>query len=146
MLKQGGAKTAELVARIKDLSAPKRAPLFSKLEQQGVNVARFPIVPASETGPQQLSYAQQRQWFLWQFDPTGSAYNICTALHLKGELDVEALQRSLSQVLARHEGLRAGFVQQGEQVRCIMRPIEAVELAVQAAPAGDFPSGDDLPF
>jgi amino acid adenylation domain-containing protein len=137
MLKQGGAKTAELVARIKDLSAPKRAQLFRKLEQQGVNVARFPIVPASETGPQQLSYAQQRQWFLWQFDPTGSAYNICTALHLKGELDVEALQRSLSQVLARHEGLRAGFVQQGEQVRCIMRPIEAVELAVQAAPAGD---------
>ncbi|OAE15128.1 hypothetical protein A2T76_20935 [Pseudomonas brenneri] len=73
MLKQGGAKTAELVARIKDLSAPKRAQLFRKLEQQGVNVARFPIVPASETGPQQLSYAQQRQWFLWQFDPTGSA-------------------------------------------------------------------------
>ncbi|WP_256324373.1 condensation domain-containing protein, partial [Pseudomonas sp. 06C 126] len=130
-------KTAELVARIKDLSAPKRAQLFSKLEQQGVNVARFPIVPASETGPQQLSYAQQRQWFLWQFDPQGSAYNICAALRLKGQLDVEALQCSLSQLLARHEGLRAGFVQQDEQVRCIVRPIEALELVVEDAAAGD---------
>ena len=130
-------KTAELVARIKDLSAPKRAQLFSKLEQQGVNVARFPIVPASETGPQQLSYAQQRQWFLWQFDPQGSAYNICAALRLKGQLDAEALQCSLSQLLARHEGLRAGFVQQDEQVRCIVRPIEALELVVEDAAAGD---------
>ncbi|MFI8137115.1 condensation domain-containing protein, partial [Pseudomonas aeruginosa] len=50
-----------------------------------------------------LSYAQQRQWFLWQLEPDSAAYHIPAALRLCGELDVEALKRSFAALVERHE-------------------------------------------
>ena len=56
-----------------------------------------------------LSYAQSRQWFLWQLDPQSSAYHISGALHLKGQLNVTALKSSFVALAARHESLRTLF-------------------------------------
>nr|WP_131193009.1 non-ribosomal peptide synthetase [Pseudomonas daroniae] len=69
-----------------------------------------------------LSYAQQRQWFLWQFDPHSTAYNIPMALRLKGALDVEALSKSLEALIQRHETLRTTFGQVGDQVVQMIHP------------------------
>jgi len=56
-----------------------------------------------------LSFAQQRLWFLDQLEPGKSIYNIPGALRLKGPLDVDALQRSLEEIVRRHEALRTTF-------------------------------------
>ncbi|HEX7318159.1 MAG TPA: amino acid adenylation domain-containing protein [Pyrinomonadaceae bacterium] len=56
-----------------------------------------------------LSFAQQRLWFLDQFEPGNSAYNIPAAVRLKGRLDASALGRALSEVVRRHEVLRTTF-------------------------------------
>ncbi|WTL34040.1 amino acid adenylation domain-containing protein [Nocardia sp. NBC_01503] len=53
-----------------------------------------------------LSLAQQRMWFLNQFDPTSSAYNLPIALRLTGALDTEALGLAVADLLERHETLR----------------------------------------
>ncbi|MFD4352671.1 amino acid adenylation domain-containing protein [Nocardia sp. NPDC058518] len=53
-----------------------------------------------------LSPAQQRMWVLNRMDPTSPAYNIAVALRLTGELDVDAMRRSLADVIGRHETLR----------------------------------------
>jgi aryl carrier-like protein len=73
---------------------------------------------AGEAAP--LSFAQQRLWFLDQFEPGSSAYNMPVALRLKGALDVAALERALTEVIRRHEVLRTRFaVVEGEPVQII---------------------------
>ncbi|MGG7637658.1 condensation domain-containing protein, partial [Pseudomonas sp. ES1] len=116
MRKPMAAKTQELVDRIKGLDFDKRQQLFGKLQQAGVNVARLPIVPALERDLRAVSYAQQRQWFLWRLDPASAAYHLPSALRLKGALHIPALQSACTALLQRHPGLRTRFVEQGEQL------------------------------
>ena len=61
------------------------------------------------------SYAQQRLWFLEQYEPGTGLYNIPAAWRLHGTLDVAALQASLDEVIRRHEVLRTTFDTDGEQ-------------------------------
>ncbi len=68
-----------------------------------------------------LSYAQQRQWILWQLDPQSSAYNIPAALRLKGPLNRQALREAFLQLQARHQTLRTTFEQDGQQARPLLR-------------------------
>ncbi|TQM85434.1 amino acid adenylation domain-containing protein [Saccharothrix saharensis] len=60
--------------------------------------------PAAEDVP--LSFAQQRLWFIDQLEPDSAAYNIAELLELTGPLRVDALERALNSVVARHEALR----------------------------------------
>ena len=57
-----------------------------------------------------LSFAQQRIWFLQQIDPESTAYNLLAVMRMQGELDADALEQSLRQILLRHEALRTTFV------------------------------------
>ena len=60
-------------------------------------------------GPAPLSYAQRRLWFLDQFQPGSAFYNLPGAVRLRGALDVKAFERSLNEVVRRHEILRTTF-------------------------------------
>jgi amino acid adenylation domain-containing protein len=67
-----------------------------------------------------LSFAQQRLWFLDQLEPGNSEYNLPGALRLLGGLDVGALERSINEVVRRHESMRTTFaVVEGEPVQVI---------------------------
>nr|QEO74053.1 condensation domain-containing protein [uncultured bacterium] len=78
--------------------------------------------------PQPLSYAQQRLWFLDQFEPNSSTYNVHIAVRLSGALDTAALARSLSEIVRRHETLRTTFsLENGEPVQ-IIHPAQPIEL------------------
>ncbi|MFJ3484103.1 amino acid adenylation domain-containing protein [Pseudomonas sp. NPDC090202] len=79
------------------------------LDVKPATVSDIPLADRSQ--PLALSYAQERQWFLWQLDPLSSAYNIPTALRLRGALDIAALERSFNRLIARHETLRTTFTQ-----------------------------------
>ncbi|MFD4181089.1 amino acid adenylation domain-containing protein, partial [Rhodococcus sp. NPDC058514] len=73
-----------------------------------------------------LSLAQQRMWFINQFDPSSPAYNIPLAVRLTGSLDRQALQTALSDVLARHESLRTTFPESTEGPRQVVHPVARV--------------------
>ncbi|HEU5229175.1 MAG TPA: MupA/Atu3671 family FMN-dependent luciferase-like monooxygenase, partial [Ktedonobacteraceae bacterium] len=69
------------------------------------------------------SFAQQRLWFLSQLQPDNIAYNVPTAITITGELNVEALRRSLEEIIRRHEILRTTFdIHQNEPVQIIHAP------------------------
>src|ERR1700722_15040112 len=56
-----------------------------------------------------LSLAQEGLWFFEQAVPGTPAYNIAEAWWLEGPLDVAALQRSLDELVRRHETLRTAI-------------------------------------
>ncbi|HWP43650.1 MAG TPA: condensation domain-containing protein, partial [Blastocatellia bacterium] len=68
-----------------------------------------PILPGERGQNPPLSFAQQRLWFIDQFDPGSYAYNMPGAIDLRGALDVRALERSLNEIIRRHESLRTTF-------------------------------------
>ncbi|WP_224362171.1 non-ribosomal peptide synthetase [Hyalangium versicolor] len=71
-----------------------------------------------------LSFAQQRLWFLDQLEPGSAVYNIPAAVRLRGALNVGALERSLNELIARHEVLRTSLVTEGgEAYQLIGAPV-----------------------
>jgi natural product biosynthesis luciferase-like monooxygenase protein/amino acid adenylation domain-containing protein len=86
---------------------------FSSHLEKLIGGAPSPLVPALvpvERGMDQpLSFAQERLWFLNQWEPGSAWYNVPMAFRLSGPLHVEALERSLARVIQRHEVLRTTF-------------------------------------
>ena len=68
------------------------------------------ITRSDRSEPIALSFAQQRLWFLAQFDGVSQAYHIPFGFRLIGELDRAALCRALDALVSRHEALRTTFV------------------------------------
>nr|WP_314483498.1 non-ribosomal peptide synthase/polyketide synthase [uncultured Pseudomonas sp.] len=104
-------------------------------------VSQPPLQRLAADHPGVLSYAQQRQWILWQLDPDSAAYNIPTALRLKGTLHRDALLRSFNDLQARHATLRTTFVQDGEQARGVLHahlPLALRELTLDSADAAQI--------
>ncbi|MFF7061853.1 non-ribosomal peptide synthase/polyketide synthase [Pseudomonas sp. NPDC008258] len=128
----------ELLESVKLLSTKERQALAALLKQQGVNLYGVtPIFKREPGGAVPLSYAQQRQWFLWQLDPAAPTYNIPAALRLQGCLDVEALQRSFDALIARHETLRTTFSEQGQDTVQVIHPKYPLMLQAQALQGAD---------
>ncbi|HET7233974.1 MAG TPA: amino acid adenylation domain-containing protein, partial [Longimicrobium sp.] len=77
-------------------------------------------VRAPLDAPVPLSFAQQRLWFIDRLQPGSSVYNLSRALRLHGPLDAAVLERSLGEVVRRHEALRTTFAEaEGEPVQVI---------------------------
>ena len=55
------------------------------------------------------SFQQRRLWFLYELEPTSSAYNICSVFSIQGQLNVEILQQAFRELQRRHESLRTTF-------------------------------------
>src|SRR5678809_512048 len=95
----------ELVQRLALLSPEKRARLLEQLPP--------------------LSFAQQRLWFIDQFEAGASAfYNMPAAVRLEGALDYAALSRTFNEIVRRHETLRTAFIALDGQ------PVQVVQAAL----------------
>src|SRR5215831_13657674 len=132
---------ADLSSRIDSLS-PQRRALFDMLVRQrqrgGPPIGRRPV---PDTFP--MSFAQQRMWFLSQYEPDSPAYNIYRALRIRGTIDVPALERSLAEVTRRHEVLRSAYqYRDGEAVQRIAAPGERT---IEVADIRDVPHDQRYP-
>ena len=60
-------------------------------------------------GPTPLSFSQQRMWFANQWEPGAPTFNGARAIRIRGPLDVDALTKSLTAAVARHEASAHGL-------------------------------------
>ena len=103
----------DLARRLAELPLEKRALLFQQLQKQKEQTepAAQPRIARVNRSPGvfRLSFAQQRLWFLNQYEPDSPEYNIPQGFRLTGPLDADALRRTLDTIAARHEALRTTF-------------------------------------
>ncbi|WP_442947635.1 amino acid adenylation domain-containing protein [Nostoc sp.] len=83
---------------------------IEQLQQHDLELTSPPILRRTRDAELPLSYAQQRLWFLDQFEPNSPFYNIPMALRLVGNLNQAALEQSLQEIIHRHEALRTNFI------------------------------------
>ncbi|MGE5400776.1 MAG: amino acid adenylation domain-containing protein, partial [Ignavibacteriales bacterium] len=72
-----------------------------------------------------LSFAQQRLWFLDKLHPGLTAYNIPTAIKVKGNFDLIKFTGAVKTIIRRHEALRTIFAESaGKPVQIIADEID----------------------
>ncbi|WP_437287305.1 amino acid adenylation domain-containing protein [Sorangium sp. So ce406] len=129
------------VRRVLDVELPLRAlfetPTVAAQARAALEARRGPLAPPAppllagpRSGPQPLSFAQERLWFLAQLEETAASYNIPAAVRLLGPLDVARLERSFAAVVRRHESLRATFEERDGRAVAIIHDEQPVALSI----------------
>lgn len=103
-----GVMTAELRAEL----AARKKDLLDFLKEASLNTRPQPraITPISRDGDLPLSFAQMRLWLLDRLEPGTATYNLPRCYRMKGKLNVAAFERSLTEIVRRHEALRTCFL------------------------------------
>ncbi|HEY8023894.1 MAG TPA: amino acid adenylation domain-containing protein, partial [Burkholderiaceae bacterium] len=122
--------------------APTVALLTARLALSDAELRSGNALPAigivSRQGPLPLSFAQQRLWFLDQFESRSAFYNIPAAVRLRGTLDVSAILQTINEIVRRHEALRTTFVSvDGSAMQVIASQLE---LALPLIDLSDLPA------
>src|SRR4028118_1954306 len=94
-----------IAERIANLSPAKLELLAKRLRKPDAAPTHLSIPRRTDSQTLPLSFAQQRLWFLDQLEPHSSFYNLTAGVRLTGELDIQALQHSFTQLLSPHETL-----------------------------------------
>ena len=89
-----------------------------------------PINKADRNLPIPLSYGQQRLWFLDSLEPGSPSYNINSAVRLEGDVDITALDKSINEIIRRHEVLRTAFILDNDMLVQAIRPEARTKVAV----------------
>jgi amino acid adenylation domain-containing protein len=101
------------------------------------------IVPTRHLAQEHpLSWFQERMWLLNRKNPRDLSYDIPVIFLLDGEVNINALNRSITEILERHETLRARFVvdKHGKTVQVISpnQPFSLKIIDVQEAEIPHF--------
>ncbi|WP_035373166.1 non-ribosomal peptide synthetase [Pseudoduganella violaceinigra] len=103
-------KTFQIELPLRDLfDAPTVALLCAKLPPDEEEASAAVAPPTQQQPALPLSFAQQRLWFLNEFEPGSASYNLPSVMRISGMLDAAALERALNEIVRRHEALRTSF-------------------------------------
>ncbi|MCP5105949.1 MAG: non-ribosomal peptide synthetase, partial [bacterium] len=124
----------DLMQRLSKLSPQQRRLVELKLKQQlgGIDVLHIPITKEDRDNQPSfpLSFGQERLWFIDQLEPGNPAYNMVRVTKLEGHLDKNALERSIRQMIRRHEILRTVFAEENGTPSQLILPEREVPLTV----------------
>jgi amino acid adenylation domain-containing protein/non-ribosomal peptide synthase protein (TIGR01720 family) len=108
---------------------PTVAALSSILEMLRLSGSRSnspPVRPRTRRDRAPLSFMQESMWRAEQRDP-GKTPRIVRAIPLTGKLDIDAVQRTMDEILRRHEILRTSVAEQdGQLYQSVLPPSPAV--------------------
>ncbi|MBE9224524.1 amino acid adenylation domain-containing protein [Phormidium sp. LEGE 05292] len=103
-------KKENIIARKSKLSPTQLALLQKRLRGEVDSDFKLEAIPRrSNRNRLPLSFTQQRLWFLQQLEPENHFYNECGAIQLTGSLDIESLEKSINEIVQRHEALHTVF-------------------------------------
>lgn len=92
--------------------SPRLGDLASIVERRVAVRGKHHIAPENRTGPAPASPFQQGLWLAQRMDPEHARYHIPLSWAVHGLIVAPALRAALTELVARHELLRSGFVEQ----------------------------------
>lgn len=124
------APKSKLTLDLRKILTERKNEILEILRQKNVIEGAVPvdIVPVERTTDMPLSFAQQRLWFLSQMETQSAAYNIPTAVSIKGVLHVAAVEKGLNEIVKRHESLRTTFVGNNGSVTQVISESQKIPL------------------
>ncbi len=130
------ASIASVSPSLNDKQAMIKKYLQSRVSRQAESAAV--VRRRGESGPAPLSFAQEQIWLHCQF--AKDLYNESVTVFRRGPLDVTALQRSLTEIIRRHEAWRTSFqVIDGQPMQVVNPPyqpkLEVIDLRGRAGAA-----------
>jgi amino acid adenylation domain-containing protein len=115
---------------------------FAEAIDQSCRHDHVPQLPPIAAIPREvslpLSLGEEALWRLDQLQSRNSAYNMTLAVRLRGKLSVEALEKSLNEIVRRHEVLRTTFTP-GATARRIISPASFAPLTISDLRSISFP-------
>ena len=115
------------------------APTIAELAQELETIIREghapelpPIVPVPRDGPLPLSMNQEHLWRLDQMMPGTDFFNMPYVYRLSGDLNVQALEKAIGEIIRRHEALRTVFAEVHG------RPVQIIRGSPFQLPVVDF--------
>jgi amino acid adenylation domain-containing protein len=85
-----------------------------------------------------VTFAQQRLLFLNQLDPTSTSYSVPWSIRISGPLNAAALERSLNEIVHRHEILRTTYdLVEGHPVQTVSPAVHVPLIQVDLASLPD---------
>ena len=107
-------KEQDIQQKLANLSPEKRELLLRELRKRKSRTQPKTIDSIKPTARNSdlfaLSFSQQRLWFLDQLEGQNPTYNMPAVLELSGQLNLGAFEKSLNQIVERHEILRTEFI------------------------------------
>jgi hypothetical protein len=129
-----------LSERLAALSPEERAALAATMRRRQAEARARGIPRAARTGPAPLSFAQQRIWFLEQWEPGGFTHNGARAYRLRGRVDAAVLERALELIVERHEVLRTVYVVEAREPK--QQPLEAWSVSLPIVDLASLPPAE----
>ncbi|HKX86725.1 MAG TPA: amino acid adenylation domain-containing protein [Flavobacterium sp.] len=87
------------------------------------------IIPKVADNKTVLSFAQERLWFIEQFEEGTNAYHMPSLLELDAETNKEGLKQAIQQIISRHEVLRS-TIEQSENLEYGIQKVHETPLFI----------------
>ncbi|MNO23761.1 Linear gramicidin synthase subunit B [compost metagenome] len=123
---------SELLERINSLPPEKRQQLLNKIkEKNSQQHTKRSIIPLPrQEGEQELpvSFSQERQWFMYQWEPDSPSYNVACVFKIPVQLNVDLMQQAINVLIERHEILRTTYKMVQEETVQVVHPFYPIPL------------------
>jgi amino acid adenylation domain-containing protein/non-ribosomal peptide synthase protein (TIGR01720 family) len=135
-----GKEPGNLQERISRLTPAQREMLEKRLRGEGRRNASKSVIKRRPTLDYPITYEQEHLWLLHQMDPTTHYFNHSHGHRLKGELNIDALERTINEMVRRHENFRTSMPEIDGKPRAVVAPRLLIPLERVEVP--EFPEED----
>src|SRR5262249_43369354 len=88
------------------------------------------IAARERAASEEVSFAQERMWILDRLMPENRLYNETVLMYYRREVNPAVIERSLNEVLRRHEVLRTTFHWDGDRLMQVIAPVSTIAVPV----------------
>src|SRR5215467_4268355 len=126
--------------RISKLTPAQREMLAKRLRGEGPKSQPKSIIHRRPTLDYPITAEQEHLWLLHQVDPNVYYFNHTHAYHLKGDLNIDAVERAINEMVRRHENFRTSMPEIDGKPRAVVAP--QLQIPLERVEVPEFPVED----